>query len=108
MQQSAAYEATYRASLRAAWELDSVLAPRTDLDFTCNFLPESLARTTALSSLTGDEQRLLNQISAHQYLSLFIIVESFILPFLLEHTREAASEDHYSLRALLNFAGEEV
>jgi hypothetical protein len=30
MQQSAAYEATYRTSLRAAWELDSVLAPGTE------------------------------------------------------------------------------
>ena len=66
------------------------------------FLPQRLARTVELSSLSSDEQRILNQVSAHEYLSLFIIVEEFILPFLLDHAREAANEDAYALRALLN------
>ena len=108
MEQSAAYEATFRASLRAQWDLDIVLPPGEDLDFSRNFLPQSLARTDALTSLSADERRLLNQISAHQYLSLFVIVEEFILPFLLDHTREAAGGDGYARRALLNFAEEEV
>jgi len=108
MQQSAAYEATFRASLRAQWDLDSVLAPGQELDFSRDFLPQSLARTNELNSLERDEPRLLNQISAHEYLSLFIIVEEFILPFLLDHSREVAGSDDYGLRALLNFAGEEV
>ena len=108
MQQSAAYEATFRASLRAQWDLDSVLEPAQELDFSRNFLPQSLARTDRLASLSPEERRLLNQISAHQYLSLFVIVEQFILPFLLEHSREAARGDDYGMRALLNFAGEEV
>jgi hypothetical protein len=108
MQQSNTYEATYRVSLRAAWDLDSVLEPCQELDFTRNFLPQSLARTGSLTSLNAEEQRLLNQISAHQYLSLFIIVEEFILPFLLDHAREAARDDRYGMRALLNFASEEV
>jgi hypothetical protein len=108
MLHSDAYEATYRASLRAAWDLDTVLPLTEDLDFSRNFLPQSLARTNELSNLDTDEQRLLNQISAHQYLSLFIIVEEFILPFLLDHTRQTARDDDYALRALLNFAGEEV
>lgn len=108
MQQSQSYEATYRASLRAAWDLDSVLEPSQELDFSRNFLPQSLARTRALSSLTQDEHRLLNQISAHEYLSLFILVEQFILPFILDSARGTPSTDQYGLRALLNFAGEEV
>jgi hypothetical protein len=108
LDQSALYEATYRASLRAAWDLDSVLEPTQELDFSRNFLPQSLARTDELHSLDRDEQRLLNQISAHQYLSLFIIVEEFILPFLLQHAREAVGGDRYGMRALLNFASEEV
>jgi hypothetical protein len=108
MQQATAYEATYRASVRAAWDLDSVLQPTQDLDFSRNFLPQSLARTNALSSLGPDEQRLLNQISAHQYLSLFIIVEEFILPFVMDNARKAAGDDRYGMRALLNFAGEEI
>jgi hypothetical protein len=108
MQQSAAYEATFRASLRAQWDLDTVLEPTQELDFSRNFLPQGLARTAELSALSADERRLLNQISAHEYLSLFIIVEQFILPFLLDHAREAAANDDYAVRALLNFAGEEV
>ncbi|MGN6057463.1 MAG: diiron oxygenase [Sphingomicrobium sp.] len=108
MQQRNSYEATYRVSLRAAWDLDSVLEPTQELDFTLQFLPERLARTEALGSLSAYERRLLNQISAHQYLSLFIIVEEFILPFLLDHAREATRNDRYGMRALLNFAGEEV
>jgi hypothetical protein len=108
MLHSNAYEATYRASLRAAWDLDSVLQLTQELDFTRDFLPQSLARTEELRPLTSDERRLLNQISAHQYLSLFIIVEELILPFLLDHVRDAAGDDDYGLRALLNFAGEEV
>lgn len=108
MLQSSAYEATYRASLKAAWDLDAVLPLAQDLDFSKNFLPQNLARTNQLSSLSTDEQRLLNQISARQYLALFIIVEQFILPFLLDHAREAAGADDYGMRALLNFAGEEV
>jgi hypothetical protein len=108
MQQGSSFEAAFRASLRAAWDLDAVLQPTQDLDFSRNFLPQSLARTAELSSLTSEEQRLLNQISAHQYLSLFIIVEEFILPFLLDHAREATGDDRYGMRAILNFAGEEV
>lgn len=108
MQPANAYEATYRASIRAAWDLDDVLDPAQDLDFSRNFLPDTLARTARLSSLEPVEQRLLNQISAHQYLSLFIMVEQFILPFLLQHASEGARKEHYGMRALLNFAGEEV
>jgi hypothetical protein len=103
-----AYEATYRASMRAAWDLDSVLQLAEELDFSRNFLPESLARTRELSALSAEQQRLLNQISAHEYLSLFILVEEFILPFLLDHARNVAASDDYAMRALLNFAGEEV
>jgi len=32
------------------------------------FLPQRLARTVELSSLSSDEQRILNQVSAHEYL----------------------------------------
>jgi hypothetical protein len=94
--------------MRAQWDLDAVLAPEQELDFSRNFLPQSLARTDELTSLEPDQRRLLNQIAAHQYLSLFIIVEEFILPFLLDHMREASGSDSYARRALLNFAGEEV
>ena len=102
------YEATLATSLKAAWQLDDVLRPDQELDFTRNMMPESLARTAALGTLSAAEQRILNQISAHQYLSIFGLVEEFILPFLLDHARPALRDDDYRVRALLNFAGEEA
>jgi hypothetical protein len=50
----------------------------------------------------------LNQISAHQYLCIFGVVEEFILPFLLDHARPHLTDDDWRVRALLNFAGEEA
>ena len=102
------YEATLASSLRAQWALDDVLRADQELDFSYNFLPESLARTAVLDSLNPFEQRVLNQISAHQYLSIFVVVEEFILPFLLDHAQENVRTDDWRIRALLNFAGEEA
>ena len=59
------YQATLASSLRGAWALDDVLREDQELDFSMNFMPESLARTGQLTSLSADEQRLLNQIAAH-------------------------------------------
>ncbi|HSJ39900.1 MAG TPA: diiron oxygenase [Xanthobacteraceae bacterium] len=102
------FEATLASSLRAQWQLDDVLRADQPLDFSRNFMPESLARTAAVESLNPDEQRILNQISAHQYLSIFGIVEEFILPFLFDHARPALRGDDWRVRALINFAGEEA
>ncbi|WP_341633650.1 diiron oxygenase [Sphingomonas agri] len=102
------YEATLSSSLRAQWELDGVLRTDQELDFSRNFMPESLARTAAIATLNPFEQRVLNQISAHQYLSIFGIVEEFILPFLIDHARPHLLGDDWRARALLNFAGEEA
>ena len=102
------YEATLASSLRAAWQLDDVLREDEELDFSRNFMPESLARTAELETLTGDQRRVLNQIAAHQYLSIFGLVEEFILPFVLDHARGELREDDYRVRALLNFASEEA
>ena len=102
------YEATLASSLRAQWQLDDVLRTDQELDFARNMMPESLARTGAIESLTAFEQRTLNQIAAHEYLCMFGIVEEFILPFLLDHARPHLLEDDWRVRALLNFAGEEA
>src|SRR5215217_6427330 len=102
------YEATLASSLRAQWQLDDVLRADQELDFSRNFMPESLARTAAVESLNPFEQRILNQISAHQYLSIFGIVEEFILPFLVDHARPHLLGDDWRVRAILNFASEEA
>ena len=102
------YEATLASSLRAQWQLDDVLREDQDLDFSRNFMPESLARTAAVTSLNPFEQRILNQISAHQYLTIFGVVEEFILPFLVDHARPHLLGDDWRVRAILNFASEEA
>jgi hypothetical protein len=102
------YQRTLATSLRAQWMLDDVLPADQELDFSRNFMPENLSRTAAISSLNPSEQRILNQIVAHEYLSIFVVVEEFILPFLLDHAREQIRNDDWRIRALLNFAGEEA
>ena len=102
------YQATLASSLRAQWQLDDVLREDQSLDFSRNFMPESLARTGAVTSLNPFEQRVLNQISAHQYLCIFGVVEEFILPFLLDHARPHLLGDDWRVRAILNFASEEA
>ena len=102
------YEATLASSLRAQWQLDDVLREDQDLDFSRNFMPESLARTAVLDGLNPFEQRVLNQISAHQYLTIFGVVEEFILPFLVDHARPHLMGDDWRVRAILNFASEEA
>ena len=103
------YQAVLASSLRAQWELDDVLGPEQELDFTRNFMPERLARTGAAPGIANDEERrLLNQIAAYQYLCYFGSVEEFILPFLLDHARPMLREDDFRVRALLNFASEEA
>ena len=78
------------------------------LDFNKPFLPEALARVEGLSFLTADERRTLNQIRGNTYLCIFGLVEEFILPFVLDHTRPHLQGDDYRVRALLQFAGEEA
>ncbi len=102
------YEATLASSLRAQWQLDDVLRLDQELDFSRNMMPESLARTSAIKTLNPFEQRILNQISAHQYLSIFGIVEEFILPFVVDHARPHLLGDDWRVRAILNFASEEA
>ena len=96
------------SSLRSQWALDDVLRADQELDFSRNFLPESLARTGRIEILSPGERRTLNQISAHQYLCLFGTVEELILPFVMDHVRPSLRTDDYRVRALLNFATEEA
>ena len=103
------YKAVLASSLRAQWELDDVLGPEQELDFSRDFMPESLCRSGAARGLASeDERRMLNHIAAYQYLCYFGSVEEFILPFLMDHARPMLRQDDYRVRALLNFASEEA
>jgi hypothetical protein len=95
-------------SVRAAWQIDDVLPEGAQLDFSRDLLPQGLARTADAPGLSLEQKRVLNQIRGHEYLSIFGLVEEFILPFVLDHARPQLNGDDERVRALLNFATEEA
>src|SRR5262245_985879 len=108
MQHNYSYQSALAASERINWKVDDIIGGDKQLDFTKPFMPESLAQVKQLSFLTAEEQRTLNQIRGHEYLSMFGLVEEFILPYVVDHARLQLSGDDYRVRALLQFAGEEA
>jgi hypothetical protein len=91
-----------------AWRVEDLIGGAKQLDFTRPFMPEGLAGVETLKFLSRDERRTLNQIRGHEYLSIFGLVEEFILPFVLDHARTRLRDDDHRVRALLQFAGEEA
>jgi hypothetical protein len=108
MQHNYSYQSALVASERIAWKVDDIIGGDKRLDFSKPFMPESLAQVKQLSFLTPEEQLTLNQIRGHEYLSMFGLVEEFILPYVVNHARSQLSGDDYRVRALLQFAGEEA
>ena len=102
------YQSVLAASEMIHWRIEDIIGGDKRLDFHKPFMPESLARVEPLSFLDSDEKRILNQIRGNAYLSIFGLVEEFILPFVLDHTRPHLQGDDYRVRALLKFAGEEA
>jgi len=90
------------------WRIEDIIGGEKRLDFHKPFMPESLARVEPLTFLNYEEKRVLNQIRGNAYLSIFGLVEEFILPFVLDHARPQLQGDDYRVRALLKFAGEEA
>jgi len=91
-----------------AWRVEDLIGPGNTMDFSRPFMPESFARTGALGFLSEREKRLLNQIRGHAYLRIFGLVEEFILPFVLDHTRADLDGGDDRTRAYLEFASEEA
>jgi hypothetical protein len=91
-----------------AWRVEDLIGGEKQLDFTRSFMPEGLAGVETLTFLSPDERRTLNQIRGHEYLSIFGLVEEFILPFVLDHARTRLRDDDHRVRTLLQFAGEEA
>ena len=102
------YQETLSASEKIMWRIEDIIGGRKRLDFTKPFLPESLARVNSIAFLSPDQKLALNQIRGHAYLTLFGLVEEFILPFVMDHTRPQLEGDDYRVRAFLQFASEEA
>jgi hypothetical protein len=99
------YQSVLAASEMIHWRIEDIIGGEKRLDFHKPFMPESLARVEPLTFLNYDEKRILNQIRGNAYLSIFGLVEEFILPFVLDQARPQLSGDDYRVRALLGFAG---
>jgi hypothetical protein len=102
------YRDTIVASQKVNWKIEDIIGGERTLNFHQRFMPESLARVDELAFLNGEERLVLNQIRGHAYLSIFGLVEEFILPFVIDHVRPSLDEDDYRVRAFLQFAGEEA
>jgi hypothetical protein len=108
MKSNYSYQAALEASERISWRVEDIIGGEKRLDFTKPFMPESLAQVKKISFLMPEQQQTLNQIRGHEYLSMFELVEEFILPYVVDHARSQLSGDDYQVRALLEFAGEEA
>jgi len=86
---------------RINWRVEDIIGGDKKLDFSKPFMPETFARAQALDFLTPDAKRMLNQIRGHAYLTIFGLVEEFILPFVLDHARPLINGDDYQARAFL-------
>lgn len=93
---------------RITWRVEDIIGCEKKLDFSKPFMPETFARTQTLDFLAPDAKRMLNQIRGHAYLTIFGLVEEFILPFVLDHARPLVNGDEYQARAFLEFASEEA
>ena len=108
MNQGYSYQSTLASSPAIPWRIEDIIGGDKRLDFSKPFMPETFARVEPLTFLNADEKRALNQIRGNAYLSIFGLVEEFILPFVLDYTRPHLQGDDYRVRALLQFAGEEA
>jgi hypothetical protein len=108
MQHNYSYESALAASSRINWKVEDIIGGEKKLDFTKPFMPESLAQVNEISFLTPAEKMTLNQIRGYEYLSMFGLVEEFILPYVIDRARPHFTGDDYRVRALLGFAGEEA
>jgi hypothetical protein len=102
------YKDLLARSEKITWRVEDLIGDGKTLDFSKPFLPEGLARTAALDFLSADEKRILNQIRGHTYLTIFGLVEEFILPFVLDYNRPHVNGDEFRVRAFLEFANEEA
>ena len=96
------------AGRRTPWQIEDILPDGAQFDFARPFLPESIARVDAVPGLDAAERLTLNHIRGHEYLSLFGLVEEFILPFLAYHIAAEPDTGGDRARALERFAAEEA
>lgn len=101
------YESIWQISQSVNWQVSDLIGPDKPLDFTRSFLPEAIVRVNNIMSLSTPEKRMLSHIRGNSYLHLFVLVEQFIIPMVLERVKSMGYGDIYATQALLMFAEEE-
>jgi hypothetical protein len=101
------YQTCLDGSVKNAWTVDDCFQGR-DFDFAKPFLPDRIAGVSAISCLSDDEKRMLNQIRGNSYCHIFAFVEEYIVPMVVDHARGDVYGDETRLWTLLRFAEEEV
>lgn len=104
---SSTYETIWQDSQKVTWQVSDLIGPDKPLDFNRPFLPESIARVEEIMCLKKEEKQILNHIRGNSYLHLFVLVEQFIIPMVMDQIRRIGYGDIYSIRALLGFSEEE-
>src|SRR5881394_3889492 len=96
------YRSCVESSEKVSWRLDDVFPPGTRLDFTRPFLPEGLASTRDIATITfldNHERRALNQIAGNAYMNLFGFIEEYILATMVQHAQAEMFGNHDAIRA---------
>lgn len=95
-------------SARVRWRVEDLIGGEKQLDFSRHFLPEEFARTRRLPFLDERERRILSQIRGYVYLRMFVNIEAFVMPFVIDNVMADPTSDDVRTRALLEFAAEEA
>jgi len=106
--QAHSYQSLLDTSRRVNWRIEDIIGGDKRLDFSKPFLPETFVRSAPLGFLSPRERLLLNHIRAHGYLSMFGLVEEFILPFIQVRARSPSELQPFRSPALEQFAAEEA
>src|SRR5262249_9107154 len=101
------YKSNLETSLRINWKIEDVIGGET-FDYPKTFFSGGLAGGGGDCCLWGKEKLKMKQIRGVTYLYLFLLVEEYIVPSVLDHARSTVHGDDYEIRALLRFAEEET
>jgi hypothetical protein len=81
------YKSIWQEAQKVRWQVADLIGPDKPLDFSRPFLPESIARVADIPGLTPQEKLTLNHIRGNGYLHLFVLVEQFIIPMVLDQVK---------------------
>lgn len=93
------YESTWRDSQKVSWRVEDLIGPDKPMNFDLPFLPESLVRAADSDCLNLEQQLILNHIRANSYLHLFILVEAFIIPMVMERVKQMGYGNIFATQA---------